>query len=96
MAAFQSGNTAQISPRQPPFSNQGSNAAGNAGISSPAGIASNASVQQWPPQGPGNPQQRGHSLQQHNPMLSAQLQVSRNQTFHHTKNNEQNVTYLLI
>lgn len=75
MTAFQSGNIAQISPRQPHFPNQGTNTAGNSGIPSP-GIATSASVQQWPTQGPGNSQQRGHSLQQHNPMLSAQLQVS--------------------
>ncbi|KAM7353185.1 basic helix-loop-helix family member taiman isoform 2-T3 [Cochliomyia hominivorax] len=71
--AFQSGNAAQLSPRQPHFGNQGTNTSGNAGIPSP-GIAPNASSQQWPAQAAVNSQQRGHSLQQHNPMLSAQLQ----------------------
>ncbi|XP_065358468.1 homeotic protein female sterile [Calliphora vicina] len=71
--AFQSSNAAQLSPRQPHFGNQGSNTPGNAGIPSP-GIAQNASTQQWSAQAPVNPQQRAHSLQQHNPMLSAQLQ----------------------
>ncbi|KAI8115207.1 Nuclear receptor coactivator 2 [Lucilia cuprina] len=71
--AFQNSNAAQLSPRQPHFGNQGPNTPSNANIPSP-GIAPNASPQQWPAQAPVNPQQRAHSLQQHNPMLSAQLQ----------------------
>ncbi|XP_037813441.1 serine-rich adhesin for platelets [Lucilia sericata] len=71
--AFQNSNAAQLSPRQPHFGNQGPNTPANANIPSP-GIAPNVSPQQWSAQAPVNPQQRAHSLQQHNPMLSAQLQ----------------------
>lgn len=69
----------QLSPRQPPFG------AGAGGVQSPTGMP-NSSSQQWNAGGnvstpsaqlSGNvTTQRGHSLQQHNPMLSAQLQVS--------------------
>ncbi|XP_073823814.1 basic helix-loop-helix family member taiman isoform X2 [Musca autumnalis] len=73
MAAFQAGNpTAQLSPRQPHFGAGGPNTPGSAGIPSP-GLAPNSSPQQWGG-GPNPGPQRGHSLQQHNPMLSAQLQ----------------------
>ncbi|XP_050340125.1 nuclear receptor coactivator 2 isoform X10 [Bactrocera neohumeralis] len=67
--------TPQLSPRQPPFGG------GAGGIQSPTGMPSS---QQWNASGnvstpsvqlSGNvTTQRGHSLQQHNPMLSAQLQ----------------------
>lgn len=81
LAAFQAGNAAQLSPRQPHFVTGGPNTPGSAGIPSP-GLGPNASPQQWSQGGgggmgggPNAAQQRGHSLQQHNPMLSAQLQV---------------------
>lgn len=75
MAAFQAGNpAAQLSPRQPHFGQPGGpNTPGSAGIPSP-GLGPNSSPQQWGG-GPNAGPQRGHSLQQHNPMLSAQLQV---------------------
>nr|AFI80737.1 Taiman [Bactrocera dorsalis] len=67
--------TPQLSPRQPPFGG------GAGGVQSPTGMPSS---QQWNASGnvstpsvqlSGNvTTQRGHSLQQHNPMLSAQLQ----------------------
>ncbi|XP_018788212.1 PREDICTED: nuclear receptor coactivator 3 isoform X2 [Bactrocera latifrons] len=67
--------TPQLSPRQPPFGG------GAGGVQSPSGMPSS---QQWNASGnvstpsvqlSGNvTTQRGHSLQQHNPMLSAQLQ----------------------
>ncbi|XP_053960234.1 nuclear receptor coactivator 3 isoform X2 [Anastrepha ludens] len=71
---------AQLSPRQPPFGG----GPGGGGVQSP-GSMSNSSSQQWSAggNGVGGPgaqlssnatTQRGHSLQQHNPMLSAQLQ----------------------
>ncbi|XP_054744947.1 nuclear receptor coactivator 3 isoform X4 [Anastrepha obliqua] len=71
---------AQLSPRQPPFGG----GPGGGGVQSP-GSMSNSSSQQWNAggNGVGGPgaqlssnatTQRGHSLQQHNPMLSAQLQ----------------------
>lgn len=69
--------TPQLSPRQPPFGG------GAGGVQSPTGLPSS---QQWNAGGnvstpsvqlSGNvTTQRAHSLQQHNPMLSAQLQVS--------------------
>ncbi|XP_067620107.1 nuclear receptor coactivator 2 isoform X2 [Eurosta solidaginis] len=84
--AFQTAQTAggnvasQLSPRQPPFGG----GPGTGAVQSP-GSLSNSSPQQWNTSGnaagapttqiSGNAQtQRGQSLQQHNPMLSAQLQ----------------------
>ncbi|XP_017469858.1 PREDICTED: nuclear receptor coactivator 2 isoform X1 [Rhagoletis zephyria] len=72
--------TNQLSPRQSPFGV----GPGGGTVQSPSGMP-NTSSQQWTPgangvgaQGPqisGNATtQRGHTLQQHNPMLSAQLQ----------------------
>ncbi|XP_037959315.1 neurogenic protein mastermind-like [Teleopsis dalmanni] len=70
---------AQLSPRQPTYG--AGNAGGNAGVVQSPGM-SNASPQQWvaaaaavAANNANNAAQRGgHSLQQHNPMLSAQLQ----------------------